>query len=140
MPFNFRGSFVLYVLTFPGDLDDHISYVSRIVCCRTPERYPLMTDQQALDEAIRLTAHTRYRDYLDPAHHDYDPRFWPIVRAIAEPALIPLSEALTLHRLVRACWYRAIWPPCGCSGARCGIRSAIVSHRDCLDCVRTHGA
>ncbi len=46
-----------------------------------------MTDQQALDEAVRLTAHERYRDYLDPAHQDYDPRFWPIVRAIAEPGL-----------------------------------------------------
>jgi len=55
------------------------------------------------------------------------------------PALMPLAEALQLHRLMRRCPWRST-EGCGCTGARCGLRSAIVSHRDCLDCVRTYGA
>ncbi len=55
------------------------------------------------------------------------------------PALMPLAEALQLHRLMRGCPWRST-EGCGCTGARCGLRSAIVSHRDCLDCVRTYGA
>jgi hypothetical protein len=53
--------------------------------------------------------------------------------------LIPLTESLELLRLVKLCRYRST-TGCGCSGARCGLRSAIVSHRDCLDCVRSYGA
>jgi len=53
--------------------------------------------------------------------------------------LIPLTESLGLLRLVKLCRYRST-TGCGCSGARCGLRSAIVSHRDCLDCVRSYGA
>ena len=52
--------------------------------------------------------------------------------------LIPLTESLGLLRLVKLCRYRST-TSCGCSGARCGLRSAIVSHRDCLDCVRSYG-
>ncbi len=55
------------------------------------------------------------------------------------PPLIPLTESLELLRLVKLCRYRSAIG-CGCSGARCGLRSAIVSHRDCLDCVRSYGA
>ena len=56
-----------------------------------------------------------------------------------DPPLIPLTESLELLRLVKFCRYRST-TGCGCSGARCGLRSAIVSHRDCLDCVRSNGA
>ena len=56
-----------------------------------------------------------------------------------DPPLIPLTESLELLRLVKLCRYRST-TGCGCSGARCGLRSAIVSHRDCLDCVRSYGA
>jgi len=55
------------------------------------------------------------------------------------PALMPLAEALQLHRLMRRCPWRST-EGCGCTGARCGLRSAIVSHRDCLDCLRAYGA
>ena len=55
-----------------------------------------------------------------------------------DPPLIPLTESLALLRLVKLCRYRST-TGCGCSGARCGLRSAIVSHRDCLDCVRSYG-
>lgn len=55
------------------------------------------------------------------------------------PATIPLLEALKLHRQIHGCRYRST-TGCGCSGARCGLRSATVSHRDCLACVRTYGA
>ena len=56
-----------------------------------------------------------------------------------DPPLIPLTESLELLRLVKLCRYRST-TGCGCSGARCGLRSAIVSHRDCLDCVRSYGS
>jgi hypothetical protein len=56
-----------------------------------------------------------------------------------DPPLIPLTESLELLRLVKLCRYRST-TGCGCSGARCGLQSAIVSHRDCLDCVRSYGA
>jgi hypothetical protein len=59
--------------------------------------------------------------------------------ALLAPLTIPLAEAIELHRLVHRCQYRST-PACGCTGARCGLRSAIVSHRDCLACVRTYGA
>ena len=52
-----------------------------------------------------------------------------------DPPLIPLTESLELLRLVKLCRYRST-TGCGCSGARRGLRSAIVFHRDCLDCVR----
>lgn len=41
---------------------------------------------------------------------------------------------------IKTCPYRSLFPPCGCSGARCGLRwGAIVSIHDCLDCVRDYG-
>jgi hypothetical protein len=55
------------------------------------------------------------------------------------PAPIPLAESLPLLRLVNLCPYRST-AGCGCSGARCGLRSAAtVSHRDCFDCVARYG-
>jgi len=54
--------------------------------------------------------------------------------------LVPLAEALALHRLMNACQFRGRDAVCGCSGHRCALRAAIVSHRDCLECVRVYGA
>lgn len=67
--------------------------------------------------------------------------------ALQAPPTLPLAEAIELHRLVHRCQYRSA-AACGCSGARCGLRSACgpegsasrtVSLRDCLACVRTYG-
>jgi hypothetical protein len=57
------------------------------------------------------------------------------------PPPIPLPESLALLRLVKTCPYRSRDAGCGCSGHRCALRTAtpIVSHQDCLDCMRTHG-
>lgn len=57
------------------------------------------------------------------------------------PDPIPLAESLALLRLVNACPYRSRDAGCGCSGHRCALRttSPIVSHIDCLDCVKRHG-
>ena len=54
-------------------------------------------------------------------------------------AVVPLAEALQLHFQMHRCPWRST-EGCGCTGARCGLRSAIVSHRDCLDCLQTYGA
>ncbi len=59
-------------------------------------------------------------------------------RPDAEHLSIALAESLELHRLIHRCQYRST-PNCGCSGARCGLRSTVVSHRDCLACMRTYG-
>jgi hypothetical protein len=56
------------------------------------------------------------------------------------PAPMPVAESLLLLRRVNSCPYRSRDTACGCSGSKCGLRSgATVSHRDCLDCVRTYG-
>jgi hypothetical protein len=54
---------------------------------------------------------------------------------------IPLPESLVLLRLVNSCPYRSRDAACGCSGHRCALRltSPIVSHLNCLDCVRCYG-
>ena len=71
---------------------------------------------------------------------------WRLSQANSPPlasAPIPLAESLELLRLVNLCPYRSRDAACGCSGHRCGLRFArpkpIVSHLDCLDCMRTHG-
>jgi hypothetical protein len=56
-----------------------------------------------------------------------------------DPAPIPLTESLPLLRLVNLCLYRSRDAACGCSGHRCALRSDLVTHLDCLDCVRTYG-
>jgi len=58
------------------------------------------------------------------------------------PDPIPLAESLILLRLVNSCPYRSKDAACGCSGHRCAIRttSPIVSHLDCLECMRIHGS
>lgn len=80
------------------------------------------------------------------------------------PAPIPLAESLALLRLVNSCPYRSRDAACGCSGHRCALRrsdelrvangeqidpsslatrnsqlATIVSHLDCLDCVKRYG-
>ena len=54
-------------------------------------------------------------------------------------SLIPLAESLPLLHLVKLCPYRSRDADCGCTGHRCGLRSALVSHLDCLECVKRHG-
>ena len=51
----------------------------------------------------------------------------------------PCAEAMKLHRLMHRCLWRST-EGCGCTGVRCGLRGVIVSHRDCLECVRIYGA
>ena len=92
----------------------------------SPELLATLRKWQASDDPVER-AHARWR-LSQP-------------ETLKEPtsALMPLAEALQLHRLMRRCPWRST-EGCGCTGARCGLRSAIVSHRDCLDCVRTYGA
>ncbi len=52
--------------------------------------------------------------------------------------LVPCNEAIAALALVMACPYRST-TGCGCSGARCALRGAIVNHRDCLECVQRYG-
>ncbi len=52
--------------------------------------------------------------------------------------IVPVSEVLAGLRIIRRCGYRNA-TGCGCTGARCGLRGSIVSHRDCLECVRRYG-
>jgi hypothetical protein len=77
------------------------------------------------------------------------------------PTKIPLAESLPLLRLVNSCPYRSRDAACGCSGFRCALRSKdggrkkegggeipssvlslpssdLVSHLDCLDCVKRY--
>jgi hypothetical protein len=91
---------------------------------------------------------------------------WRLTRPVVPPdsVPIPLAESLPLLRLVNLCLYRSRDAACGCSGHRCALRvgrgawgvgrdesdstlhasrptphDSIVSHLDCLDCVRTYG-
>lgn len=45
-----------------------------------------MTDAEALDLAVARTGHARFRELLDPAHPAFDPRYWEVVRGLAEGA------------------------------------------------------
>jgi hypothetical protein len=61
------------------------------------------------------------------------------LRRLLEASPMPLTESLALLRLVNTCPYRSRDAACGCSGARCGLRAAVVNHINCLECMRTHG-
>ena len=54
---------------------------------------------------------------------------------------LPLAESLALLRVVNLCQYRSRDAACGCTGHRCALRvtAPIVSHLDCLECVKRHG-
>ena len=106
-----------------------------------------MTWDLALTAVIALTGHERFRWLCSEDNPDADQRdgYRRLVIQLAggeaesAPPLVPLAKALALHRLVNSCPYRSRGPGCGCSGAHCGLRGSIVSHRDCLDCVKTYG-
>jgi hypothetical protein len=48
-----------------------------------------MTDPEALDIAVARTGHARFRELLDPAHPDHDPRYWEVVRGLAGGTPVP---------------------------------------------------
>lgn len=95
---------------------------------------------------------------IDPADPIYDPRYVTTIPLHARPrspdgppapasvavavatARPTAAESMARLAIAKACPYRSKHPPCGCAGARCGLRrGAIVSHVDCLDCVRRYG-
>lgn len=55
-----------------------------------------MTDDQAIDRAVKKTGHARFRDLLDPTHADYNPSYWPLVRLLAGDvaSFPPLTEQI----------------------------------------------
>jgi hypothetical protein len=63
------------------------------------------------------------------------------LRWVLESTPIPLAESLPLLRLVNSCLYRSRDAACGCTGSQCALRvtAPIVSHLDCLECMRTYG-
>ncbi len=65
----------------------------------------------------------------------YALNFW----ADAVAPLIPLSEALRLHRLMQECPYRSRAYVCESDGVHCALRRGSVIHLECLDCVRRYG-
>ncbi len=101
-----------------------------------------MTWECALESVLARTGHERFRQLCSESWPDHAGYRQLMVRMAGgmtvDPALIPLAEALEMLRVVKLCQYRST-AGCGCSGARCGLRSAIVSHRDCLDCVERYG-
>ena len=66
--------------------------------------------------------------------------FQPSTLTLKSPKNRPdVSEALARVRAIRACSFRSIDPACGCAGGRCGLRRGdVVSHVDCMDCVRRY--
>lgn len=95
-----------------------------------------MTIEEALDIVVARTGHHRYRELVDPAHPDYDPRFIPIVIDAAKRAP---ARTVELARLMTACPFRSVPPGC-CAGGRCALRGgAEASHIDCFDCLEQYG-
>lgn len=43
-----------------------------------------MTDAEALERAVTKRNHPRFRELVDPAHPDYQPAYWRVIREIAE--------------------------------------------------------
>jgi hypothetical protein len=97
-----------------------------------------------------LTGHPhacRYRALCADAHPDIEARdaYRALVvrRATGRPGparAVPLGESLSLLAGLRACPFRSRDSGCGCAGARCALRGgAVVSHRDCFDCLKTYG-
>jgi hypothetical protein len=76
----------------------------------------------------------RYCELVDPRHPDYDPRY---IATLAKPLRPLAAESLELIARMKSCPYRSVFPPCGCAGARCGLRAgAVVNHLDCFECIR----
>ena len=95
----------------------------------------------ALEIIVARTRHERYRVLCADDHPDREAWRIRILAMAAEPEpAIPVSVALTLARRMRCCPFRSTDPGCGCSGGRCALRrGAIVSHRDCFDCLSRYG-
>src|SRR6185437_2924334 len=100
------------------------------------------TDPNAI-RAAELTGHRRFLELLDPDHPDYDPRYAPVVAAIAgvpeSPPPVPSRSDLAQ---VSACPHRRK-PDCGCGGWLCslgkgdrraGESRGVVTVYDCLTC------
>lgn len=102
------------------------------------------TDPYAI-EAARRTDHPRYLELLDPGHPDYDPRYGPVVRAIAEaPQSAPAAPSPRFEPVTRA-WLDLInscpWRECrtGCQRSLCHAgrgdgwgQTTLANCRDCL--------
>jgi hypothetical protein len=104
-----------------------------------------MTWETALTEVLARTRHDRFRVLCSAEWPDHKAYRRLILSMAGHPdplplAALPLAEMLPLVRKIAACPYRSRDAACGCSGHRCGLRfsqpSAIVSHIDCLDCVK----
>ena len=103
-----------------------------------------MSWEAALEIIVARTGHERFRVLCSDTWPDHAGYRQLMIRMSGgkppDPApLIPLAESLPLLRLVNLCSYRSRDAACGCTGHRCGLRSALVSHLDCLDCVRRYG-
>jgi hypothetical protein len=118
-----------------------------------------MTWTEALEVVLARTKHEPYRakcDESNPSHAIWRDRMIEkatgVPPVVADPppadqdgdapAVQPPSVAVAVSLLAatKACPYRALHPPCGCQGARCGLKAgAIVSHRDCFACVEAYG-
>jgi hypothetical protein len=95
----------------------------------------------------RGQTHRRLCELVDHRHPDFDAGYVAILVALAAEARTPepqppAGETIRLLAIVKRCPFRSIDPGCGCSGARCALRPAaiaVVSARECLDCVRQFG-
>jgi hypothetical protein len=96
----------------------------------TPE-LRVMLEQWLVSGTDAEQRHARYRLSLPDAKLEHPSLL------LTDP--LPLAESLPLLRLVNLCYYRSRDAACGCSGHRCALRSDLVTHLDCLDCVRTYG-
>lgn len=82
---------------------------------------------------------------IDPAHSAYNPHYRAALVTHPAPedpeaARPAIEETIRQLGVVKRCPYRSVDAGCGCSGARCALRGhAVVSHLDCLDCVRVFG-
>jgi hypothetical protein len=57
-----------------------------------------------------------------------------------ESANPSVQESMGLLKAMKACPYRSVFPPCGCSSSTCGLKGGkIVSYQDCMACVREFG-
>jgi hypothetical protein len=110
---------------------------------------------EALDLVVARTGNPRFRELLDRTHADYDPRWGPIVLAMAaeaqaDPATSPAEPPRRDARLdlVRTCPHRGselphtMQPPCGCktftlcqAGRGPYHRAGAVTLAECLACV-----
>ena len=97
-----------------------------------------MTDSEALALVVARTGHRRFLEQLDPAHPDYDPRYWPHVRRMAEePPPEPSAPRFDgeLAKRVITCPDRERHG-CGCAGRWvCKRTRAQVAYQECLTCV-----